>query len=216
MLLIQLGSPSRCESVACGWSDSRSGNRVLAPPSLGQGRSREPTSTLAHQSRGAERPPGVGFGQGAETGEGRSLWVGVGRVQAEKGRVRGRGLRSAGAGRRGQSWIPEATDASILAGVGVAAQAGRRWDAAGPGVRRRGLGLSAVGVAPGGVPCVSGLQGAGHFGPREGGWQPACKPQPQALLGARAEEPGARHPEETRLSGGLELGRARTVHLKQR
>lgn len=194
MLLIQLGSPSRCGSVACGWSDCRSGNRVLALPSLGQGRSREPTRTLAHQSRGTERPPGVGFGQGAETGEGRSLWAGVGRGQAEKGRVRGRGLRSAGAGRRGQSWIPEATDASLGSLRESVSRPRQVGDGMRPGSEAAGPRSLSCWRCPWGVPCASGPQGAGHFGPREGGWQLACEPLPQARLGARAEEPGRSPP----------------------
>lgn len=79
-------------------------------------------------------------------------------------------------------------------------------------MRLRGLGFSTVDVAPGAsrvrVPVVSRELGTLGQG-KAGGSLRASRRR-----GRRSR--GARHPEETRLSGGLELGRARTVHLKPR
>lgn len=113
-----------------------------------------------------------------------------GRVQTKKGRVRGRGLRSAGAGRRGQSWIPEATDASLGCLRESVSRPRQVGDGMRPGNEAAGPRFLNCRRCPWGVPCAcaSGLQGTGHLGPREGGWQPAC--EPQARSGARAEEPG--------------------------
>lgn len=157
--------------------------------------------------QGANKHSGAPESGGGETAR-RGFWAGCrdrgraepvggrGACPGREGACPGAGTAICGGGTKRPELDPRghSCEYRILAGVGVAAQAGRRWDAAGPGVRRRGLSLSAVGVAPGGVPCVSGLQGAGHFGPREGGWQPACEPQPQARSGARAEEPGRSPP----------------------
>lgn len=115
-----------------------------------------------------------------------------GRVQAEKRRVRGRGLRSAGAGRRGQSWIPEATDASIGSLRETLSRTRQVGDGMRPGSEAAGPRSLSCWRCPWGVSCASGLQGAGHFGPREGGWQLAC--EPQARSGAKAEEPGRSPP----------------------
>lgn len=104
----------------------------------------------------------------------------------------------------------------ILAGVGVAAQAGRRWDAAGPGVRRRGLGLSAVGLPLGASRVSVVSRELGTLGQGKAGGSLRASRSLRRGRGRGRRSPGARHPEETRLSGGLELGRARTVHLKQR
>lgn len=83
-------------------------------------------------------------------------------------------------------------------------------------MRRRGLGFSTVGVAPGAsrvrVPVVS--RELGTLGQGKAGGSLRASRRRGRGRGRRSR--GARHPEETRLSGGLELGRARTVHLKPR
>lgn len=190
MLLIQLGSPSRYRSVACGWFDCRSGNS-FGSAKLGP-RSQQGTNehSGALESGGGETAR-RGFWAGCRD-RGRAEPVGGrgGRVQTKKGRVRGRGLRSAGAGRRGQSWIPEATDASLGCLRESVSRPRQVGDGMRPGNEAAGPRFLNCRRCPWGVPCAcaSGLQGTGHLGPREGGWQPAC--EPQARSGARAEEPG--------------------------
>lgn len=82
---------------------------------------------------GAERPPGVGFGLGAETEEGRSLWVGVGACPDQEGACSRAGTAICGGGTKRPELDPRGhrCKSRLLAGVGVAAQAGRRRDAAG-------------------------------------------------------------------------------------
>lgn len=105
-------------------------------------------------------------------------------------------------GHRRESWIP--------ARGGVAAQAGRCWAAAGDWgngtsaaqllASRRGVRVSVVSRELGTF-----SQGKAGVSLRVAG----------AVGGAGPGSPGARSREETRLSGGLELGRAGMEHFKQ-
>lgn len=142
---------------------------------------------------GAGRPPGVGSGQCGETWEGRSLLDGLGGVtRPRRGVSEGGACGPAGAGRRGQSWIPEATDASVPSLREVVSRPRQVGDGMRPGSEAVGPRSLSCWRRPRGVPHVRGRPGAGHFGPREGGCQPPC--EPQARAGAGAEEPGRSPP----------------------
>lgn len=146
--------------------------------------------------------------------EGQNLLDELGGVARPKGRVLagGRGLRTCGGGtkrlaldprgQRRESWMP--------ARGSVAAQAGRCRAAA----RDWGNGTSAAQLLASrrGVLCVRGQPRAGYLRPGEGGCQPASA---GAVGGSGPGSRGVRLGEETRLSGGLELGRAGTEHFKR-
>lgn len=142
-------------------------------------------------------------------------WVSSGACPGKRGRVlawRAGTAEPVGAGRRCGRWIPEATDASL----GSLREAASRPRQVGDGMQR---GSGAMGPLP--LSCwrrpmasrvfvVSrelGTSGQGKAGVslRAAG----------AVGGAGPGSPGARRREETRLSGGLELGRARTEHFRQ-
>lgn len=132
MLLIQLGSPSRYGSVACGWFDCRSGNS-FGSAKLGP-----------RSQQGTNEHSGALESGGGETAR-RGFWAGCrdrGRAEPVGGRgacpgqegARSRaGTAICGGGTKRPELDPRGhrCEPRILAGVGVAAQAGRRRDAAG-------------------------------------------------------------------------------------
>lgn len=193
MLLIQLGSPSRYGSVACGWFDCRSGNS-FGSAKLGP-RSQQGTNELsgALESGGGETAR-RGFWAGCRD-RGRAEPVGGrGACPGQEGARSRAGTAICGGGTKRQSWIPEATDASLGSLRESVSRPRQVGDGMRPGNEAAGPRFLNCRRCPWGVPCAcaSGLQGTGHLGPREGGWQPAC--EPQARSGARAEVPGRSSP----------------------
>lgn len=125
----------------------------------------------------------------------------------------GRGLRTCRGGTKLWALDPRGhrRESGIPARGGVAAQAGKRRDAAGEwGHETSAAQLLA---SPHGVPCVRGQLRAGY--PRARGKAGVSLRAAGAVGGAGPGSPGARRRKETRLSGGLELGRAGTEHFRQ-
>lgn len=155
-----------------------------------------------------------GFGASRRTREGQNLLGELRGVIRPKGGVSelgGGDCEFAGAGRRGWSCIPEAADSSLR----TLREAASRPRQVGYGMQ---LGFGAMGPPPlscwhrpmaSSVSVVSrelGTSGQGKAG--------VSLRATGAVRGAGPGSGGARHREETRLSGGLELGRARTEHFK--